>query len=372
MRRSEEQLGADIKAGLLARVYMLYGEEDYLIRMRTDKLISLAVPEEALEMNFRKYSLVPNAKQGTAEDRPPQTDELSDFAESMPFFAEHKCVLLKNFDPDVLDKDEFESYLALINDIPETSVVIFTRESMGDDPKQFREKLGKAKMKKLIETVDRNGIVCEMNHVTPEELSGMAIGKCRRAGCELSVEDAAFLGERVGGSLSLLQTELDKLCAYRGSGKITRGDIEMLVPKRIESKIFDLAEELFAGRVGRAMEIINALFIQRAEPNIILATLSNYFVALYHAKLGLKAKKSSYDTASALKYGNKSFLIRNGYAPAKHLTEAYLGECIAVLYNANKQLNSSGEFKRTNSSNTSKRITIERVITEIASIPRQV
>ena len=361
MRRSEEQLGADIKAGLLARVYMLYGEEDYLIRMRTDKLLSLAVPEEAREMNFRKYSLVPNAKQSTAEDRPPKIDELLDFAESMPFFAERKCVLLKNFDPDVLDKDgEFESYLALINDLPETSVVIFTRESMGDDPKQFREKLGKAKMKKLIETVDRNGIVCEMNRVTPEELSGMAIGKCRRAGCELSVEDAAFLGERVGGSLSLLQTEIEKLCAYKGSGEITKEDIDALVPKRIESNIYDLAKELFAGRVGKALEIINALFIQRVEPIMIMSALSGHFVDLYRAKLGLNAKKSYSDTSSALGYGKRAFVMRNAYTSARPLSEAYLADCISVLYNANKRLNSTKEDKRR---------VIERAIIEISALP---
>ena len=90
MRRSEQQLGADIKAGKLARVYMLYGEEDFLIRMYTDKLLALAVPEDEREMNFRKYSLVPGADKGTRDDRPPKIDELSDFADSMPFFSEHK------------------------------------------------------------------------------------------------------------------------------------------------------------------------------------------------------------------------------------------------------------------------------------------
>lgn len=361
MRRSETQLNADIKAGLLARAYMLYGEEDFLIRLTADKLLSLAVPADQREMNFRKYSLVPGADKSSGSDRPPKLDELSDFAESMPFFAEHKCVLLRNFDPDALDNDEFKGYLALINDLPETSVVIFTRESMGDDPKKFGEKLGKAKMKKLIEAVDGNGIVCEINHVTPEEMSGMAIAKCRRAGCGLSNEDAVFLSERVGGSLSLLQTELDKLCAYRVSGEITREDIEALVPKRIEAKIFDLAEELFAGRVGKAMEILNGLFIQQAAaPNEILWALSSHFVALYHAKLGVSAKKSYYDTAAALKYGNRSFLIRNAYKAVGPLSEAYLGECVAVLYSANKLINSTKEDR--------KRLVIEQAMIEISAL----
>lgn len=358
MRRSEQQLGADIKAGKLARVYMLYGEEDFLIRMYTDKLVSLAVSEDEREMNFRKYLLVP----GGSDDRPPKMDELSDFAESMPFFAEHKCVLLKNFDAEALDKNELEGYIALINDLPDTAVVIFTRENMADEPKKFREKLNKAKMKTLIEAIDRNGIVCEMPLFTPAKLAGFAIRKCRGAGCELSEKNAVLLAERVGFSMSLLQTEVEKLCAYKGNGEITDDDINAIVPKHIESKIYDLAKELFAGRVGRAMEIINVLFIQQAKPEQIMGVLSGHFVDLYRAKLGIKAKLPWSETAAVFGfYGNRRYAMEKAYSSARSLSEAYLGDCIALLYNANKQLRSS---------KTDERLIIERAMIEISALPR--
>ena len=262
MRLTEQRLGADIEAGRLARVYLLYGEEDFLIRMYTDKLTELCVPSElgdARDMNFVRYSLVPGADKGSKDDRPPRIDELSDFADSMPFFAERKCVLLKNFDPDALDKSELEAYLAFIGDIPETSTVIFTRENTEGDPKKYKEKLAHAKMKQIIEAVDRNGIVCELAPFDERRLCKMAAGKAKRAGCELSAENAAFLAECVGGSLSLLQTEVEKLCAYRRSGEITREDIEALVPKRVESNVYALAGELFAGRTGAALEMLRAV-----------------------------------------------------------------------------------------------------------------
>ena len=364
MRRSEQQLGADTKAGKLARVYMLYGEEDFLIRMYTDKLVSLAVSEDEREMNFRKYTIVPGADKGSRDDRPPKIDELSDFVDSMPFFAERKCVLLKNFDPDMIDKDdEFEGYIALINDIPDTSVVIFTFEDRVGDPKKFREKLGKAKMKKLIEAVDKNGIVCELNGFDDAKLAGMAIVKCRRAGCELSEEDAVFLAERVGSSLLLLQTEVEKLCAYRVSGNITRDDIELLVPKHIEGNIYEIAKELFAGRVGRALEILNVMYVQQVEHVIILAALSGHFVDLYRAKLGIKANRSWSDTAAVFGYvGKRKYAMEKAYGMARPLSEAYLGECMAVLYNANKLLNSTKKER--------KRLVVEQAMTEIASLPR--
>lgn len=359
MRLGEQQLGADIKAGKLARVYLLYGEEDFLIRMYADKLTALAVREDEREMNFRKYLLVPGADKSAREVHPPKADELSDFVESMPFFAERKCVLLKNFDPDMLEKEEFESFLAVLSNIPETSVVVMTRENTESDPKKFKEKLGKARMKKLIETADKCGIVCELNKFTEAKLEGMAISKCRRAGCELSTENAAYLSECVGGSLSLLQTEVEKLCAYRQSGEITRSDIDALVPKQIEVDIFKLSEELTAGHTGKALEILNALFIKRIDPVIIMATLSAHFVDLFQAKLGLLKKKSYSDTAAALNYGRRAFVMRNAYGPARKLSEEYLADCIAVLYNANKLLNSS---------KADRRITIEQTIVELSQL----
>lgn len=364
MRLTEQRLGADIEAGRLARVYLLYGEEDFLIRMYADKLAELCVPSElgdARDMNFVRYSLVPGADKGSKDDRPPRIDELSDFADSMPFFAERKCVLLKNFDPDALDKSELEAYLAFIGDIPETSTVIFTRENTEGDPKKYKEKLAHAKMKQIIEAVDRNGIVCELAPFDERRLCKMAAGKAKRAGCELSAENAAFLAECVGGSLSLLQTEVEKLCAYRRSGEITREDIEALVPKRVESNVYALAGELFAGRTGAALEMLRALFVKRIEPIIIMAALSGYFVDLYRAKLGISAGKSYSDTAAAFGYKGRAFVMRNAYEPARRVSGKRLGGCVAVLYNANKLLNSS---------KTDSRLVIERAIVEIGGILR--
>lgn len=359
MKISEHQLGEDIKAGKLARVYLLYGNEDFLVKMYTDKLSKLAVEEEEREMNLVRYFLVAGTDKGAEEDRPPKISELSDFVESVPFFAERKCVVLKNFDPDLLDKDEFAGYLEMIGDIPETSVVIFTRENTEEDEKTFRKKLDKERMKKLIEAVNANGIVCELNMFPSQKLMGMAISKCRRAGCKLSEENALLLAERVGGSLSLLQTEIEKLCAYRQSGEITREDIEEIVPKLLENRAYDIAKELVAGRVTRALEMLDDVFALHFEPNAIMFALSSYFVNLYFAKLGKQAKKSSSAAASELNYGANSFRLKKVYGSAGSISNQRLENCLAILYDTNKRFNSSSEDRR--------RI-LERAIVEIATV----
>lgn len=359
MRINEQRLGEDIKAGKLARAYLLYGEEDFLIRMYTDKLSALAVSEEEREMNLLRYFLIAGSDREIKEDRPPKIDELSDFVESMPFFAEHKCVVLKNLDPDLMDKEDFEGYLALLKDIPETSVVIITRENTEKEPKDFAKKLEKARMKKLIEAVEANGIVCELNKFPPQRLMGMAISKCRRAGCELSEENARLLAERVGGSLSLLQTEAEKLCAYRQNGEITREDIEAIVPKLIENKVYEIAKELFYGRVQTALELLDDVFALHFEPIKIMQALSGHFVDLYFASLGKQAKKTYFAAANELNYKGRSFVMKNAYSIAGKVPEQRIAAWLAILYDTNKRYNSSTEDK--------KRI-LEKAIVEIANV----
>ena len=342
---NENRLKADLKAGRLARVYFLYGKEDYLIRFFANKIAEIAVPEDARDMNFVKYTETPKA------------DELSDQLENMPFFSDHKCVMIKDLDIESMENAEHKAYLALIESIPETSILVIAQENIEYDLKKL-----KAKTKKLIAAAEAVGVSCEMKYLSEMQVAQRAQREALKAGCSLSSENAVYLARECGNSLTELENELSKLCAYKNGGEITLEDIEMLVPKRIETNIYSLAKEIFAGRTGSALEILNALFVQRVEPIAILAAMSGHFTDLYRAKLGQLAKKSSYDAAKAFGYPpNRSFVMDGAYRSANRLSERYLGECVEVLYRTNKLLNSSKADKQQ---------LIERAIIEIAALPK--
>lgn len=339
----ENRLKADLKAGQLARAYFLYGKEDYLVRFFADKITELAVPEDARDMNFARYT------------EPPKADALSDQLENMPFFSEYKCVLIKDLDIDSMDNAEHKAYLALLENIPDTSVLIIAQENIEYDMKKL-----KAKTKKLIEVVERVGVSCEMKYLSAGKVAQRAQREAAKAGCSISPQNAAYLAQECGNSLTALENELAKLCAYKNGGEITAEDIEGLVPKRIDTNIYNLAKELFAGRTSSALEILNDVFAQNTEPIIILSTLSGHFTDLYRAKLGALAKKPSYDAAKAFRYPpNRSFVMDSAYRSVGKLSERYLGECVEVLYRTNKLLNSSKADKRQ---------LIEQAIIEIAAL----
>lgn len=343
---TEAGLKSSLKTGKFERAYFLYGEEDFLTKTYSDRIIDAAVPEDARDMNLLVY-----------RNFPENPDELSDFLESFPFFADYKCVLFNDIDIDAIDAAKHKALLPILQNIPDTSIVIFEQRTYPTDLKKL-----KAKMAKTLEVCETVGVSCEFRYLSPSKLADMAIRKFNGSGCSISPENAMYLAEECGLGLSVLQTEIEKLASYKGSGEITREDIEKLVPKRVVSNVYNLAKELMAGRMGGALRILDALFVQRTDPINIMAALSGHFTDMYRARLAMDAG-ASYDSASkAFGYApNRSFVMRSAFNDARYLSAGYLGECIRILYRTNKSLNSS---------NSDKRIMIERCLTEIAAVQR--
>lgn len=349
-KSNESRLNTDLRSGKLERVYFLYGEEKFLVKMYSERIAGI-VPEDAREMNLARWRI-------SVKDDVPKASELEDFLMSVPFFAEYKCAVIEDLDADWLDTAEHKAYLELIKNVPETSVLVFALNNSAVDAKK-----PKAKLKKLLEACESAGISVDFELLPQSKVMAMAIRKANGMGCELSADNAAFLANECANSLMTLQNEVVKLCAYRQSGEITREDIEKLVPRRIDSNIYSLAKELFAGRTAAALEILGNLFSQQTDPIVIMAALSSHFTDLYRAKLGQMCRKSAQVTASAFNYPpNRAFVMRNAFSDAQRLSERYLARCIAVLYRQNKLLNSSKEDKR---------LIIERAVVEIAALERQ-
>lgn len=346
---NEAQLKAGIASGKLERVYLLYGDEDFLVKTYVDKIISAAVPESARDMNFTKF------------DKLPKADELSDITDNLPFFSEYKCVLIQNPDPAGLDISETKKYFELLKNISETTVLIAAQR----DP-EFTLKGLKEKPKKFFDALEKAGVSCELSRLPQPKLADMTIKKFAGAGFEISYQNACYLASECGGGLTLLQIEIEKLCAFKSQStnkEITIDDIEALVPKRLETNIYNLSKELFAGRTGNAMRILDILFTQNTDAGVVLSVLSGHFIDLYRAKLGLLMKKTSSETVEAFKYAkNRAFVVENAYRSAKNLSKEYLGNCLAILYDVNRLVNSS---------KISQRLMIERAVAEISALPKK-
>ena len=109
----ENALRSELQAGKVRPAYFFYGEEDFLTRTYTDMVIKTAGALEGDGLNLLRFRGVPDM------------DKLSDFAESMPFFAPNKCVRITDLDPESLDNQQLKDMIKLVEELPETTVIVF-------------------------------------------------------------------------------------------------------------------------------------------------------------------------------------------------------------------------------------------------------
>ena len=103
----------DIKTGQLKQVYLLYGEEQYLIRQYRDKLKKAMVAEDDT-MNFSSF-----------EGNDINQKEIIDLAETLPFFADRRMILIEDSGLFKKSAEELAHYMA---SVPETTCFVFVED----------------------------------------------------------------------------------------------------------------------------------------------------------------------------------------------------------------------------------------------------
>lgn len=326
MKIKQDDLTADIKAGKTGNLYFIYGKEPMLINTYANRLVEKTVGADADDFNLQRLGDLPDP------------DILSDYVEALPVFADMKAVLVKDFNPEKADAELSKRYLNIVSDVPETTVLIFYSPSL-----DVEESGMKAKTKKFIEAVDKHGIVCAVEQMKPPQISQLCVNKAAKAGIVISSDDALFLVERTGGQMTQASDEMAKLMSYVGKGgKITRAEIEKLVPKQLSAGVFELADAINSGHRADAFRIVDELFLQQIEPVSIMGALSGTFLDLYCARLA-KADGMNPQAAAPVFgfFGGRVWAFQKKiYPAASNLPISYLRQTVAVLSEADITLKS--------------------------------
>lgn len=144
----------DIKTGQFKQIYLLYGEEQYLIRQYRDKLKhALAADDDT--MNFSAFS-------GSDINQ----KEIIDLAETLPFFADRRLILIEDSG---LFKKSAEELADYMSSIPETTYFVFAEKEIDKKTKMYKQ-------------VKKNGSIVEFPRQNETTLSRWIEGRIRRNG----------------------------------------------------------------------------------------------------------------------------------------------------------------------------------------------
>ena len=312
---SVENLEKELKAGKLNSIYLLYGEELFLLE-NSLKRIKNIFGECIKGINYINI------------DETNYTELIQDI-ETPAFGYEKKLIIARN--TGLLKKDgkrknvELEKsreklieYLNKNIDMIKESVVLVFVEENADNKKE------------LYKVIDKKGVVCNFEYQKPIQLEKRIKAICN--GYEVKIDDSTlrYFIECCGTNMQDLINEIRKLIEYAGKGgEILKEDIDQLSIKKLESVIFDLTDSLGKKDTAKALQVLKNLIYAKEPLQKILITLYNHFKKIYFTKLALKYEK---DIISSLDLKpNQTFLVNKYKQQAGYFTEYELKQILQKL-----------------------------------------
>ena len=295
-----EELEKELRTGKLHGLYLLYGEETFLLE-NCLKSIKKIFGEK---INGINYILI---------DETNVNGIVSDI-ETPAFGFEKKLIIAKN--TGLLKKDlkkkskndnnDLKEKINLyikenIDQINETTVIVFVEQNV--------EKC------ELLSTIDKLGVVCNFEYQKPLQIQNRLKAIINAYKINIEMNTLMYLIECCGTDMQELINETRKLIEYTGEGNtITKEAVDKIAIKKMESIIFDLTDSLGKKNTKQAIEVLRNLVLSKEPLQKILITLYNHFKKLYLTKLAISQNK---DVASYLDLKpNQSFLTSKYKAQA--------------------------------------------------------
>jgi len=252
-----------------SQLYLLYGNEHFLINEVKQKLMTNVLTAEETEFNLSTYDMEETPVELAIED-----------AETYPFMGEKKLVIVHNpiFLTGAKQKEKVEHDLKrlesyLLDPAPYT-VMVFS----GD-----YEKLDERK--KITKLLKKNAEVLEAKRLNEGQLKAWINN--RAAMYSTKIEEAAVdtMLHLAGSDLMVLNEELMKLSLYvSDTQRITQEVVEQLIPRSLEQNIFSLIDKVVKRELDEAIRMYHDLLKQNEEPIKILSLIAAQFRLIYQVK----------------------------------------------------------------------------------------
>lgn len=301
--RRMKNLQEDIQNQDFKKVYLLYGEEKYLLQQYKSRLEKALVPEGDT-MNFSAF-----------QGKKTEPREVIDLAETMPFFADRRVIFLEDTGFFKNQCQELPEYLA---QLPEYLCMVFVEDQVD-------------KRSRMYKAVKKYGRIVEFGQQDSGTLIKWILGILKREGKKITQRDMELFLQMTGTDMGNIENELEKLLSYTmGKEVISREDILAVCSSQISNHIFDMLRAVTEKRQKSALDLYYDLLALKEPPMRILFLLARQFNMIWQVK---ELEKDGYDQARiAKRTGLQPFVVRNYSAYGRKYRaeelEAIVQECV--------------------------------------------
>ena len=251
-----QRLIQDIKTQQFNHIYLLFGEEAYLRKQYRDKLKEAIIGDD--NMNYHYY-----------EGKDISIGEVIDQAETLPFFAQRRLIVLENSGFLKSGGEQLAEYFSA----PSQTTYFLLVETEVD------------KRSKLYKTITAKGCAVEFAVQDENTLKRWILGMVKKEDKKISENSLNYLLEKTGTDMENIRKETEKLFCYcMNKEVITEKDIEEICTKRIGNHIFDMVSAIADKKQKQALELYYELLAQKEPPMRILFLIARQFNMLLQVK----------------------------------------------------------------------------------------
>ncbi len=314
-------LKQDLAAGQAGKLYLFWGEEDYLREHYLGRLRALLLSGGMEEFNHKCF-------QGKDLD----LDALAAARDALPVFAQRTLVEVQDFDPYKAGEAAREQLSALLADIPAYCCLVFVLTDPEFKP-DSRMKIH-AQFKKY-------GSIVQFAGQEQSDLLNWVGRRFSALGKKISRADAEYLLFYCGNGMTTLAAEIEKLGAYVSGQQVQRADIDAVATPVLDAVVFSLTDAVAETEFDRAAGILDELLRMREAPIKLLALLGWQLRRLFLARVCLDTGRDGAYLAEAL--GSRSdYMLRRLISSAKRFSAKRLGGALQLCAQADFEMKSSG------------------------------
>ena len=299
-RSFEQQLAG----GGLPSVLLFEGEEEQMKQAAFRKLRQTLLPEGMEQMN---ETVLEN----------PETDQLIAASETLPFLAEKRLVVIRDFAPLTGRGEGDERLIAYLPTVPSTTLLLFYCAGKADG------------RKKLYTTIRKLDGIVSFSPLKGAELTRFVTDAFHTLGKECDARTAEYLIFTSGSDTGILLAEATKIASFaRDRPQVLAENVTALATPSTECTVFQMVDAVVAGQQSRALLLTRNLLLTGTDRLQILALLLRQYRLLQHVKIMQYEKKSRDYIRSAL--GLAPFIVDQYLRQASSFTGGQVKKAVSL------------------------------------------
>ncbi|MCL1988216.1 MAG: DNA polymerase III subunit delta [Firmicutes bacterium] len=293
-----QEIKNDFKTGQFKPVYLLYGEEVYLVRYYANLFAEKLISDSTMNKDV-------------FDGKDFEISTVIDAADTFPFLDNNRLVYIKDSQLVATGrKDDTEQLTKYLPNIPKTTIIIFVETAVD-------------KRNRLYKQISTLGRAIEFEMPSNAELVKWLANIFKKKNKKISTQVIHKILATVPKGMDAIYSEADKLGDFVGNrDTITEKDVDEICTKSLEARIFDLVAAVCSGQPEKALSLYRNMLIAKEQPIVILVMIARQFRMVLQCKSCSAKGMGQRQIAATLNL--RDFIVRECLQQATKFTEQKL------------------------------------------------